>query len=111
VKDTGGLWFCANDWWYDCFKPWLVKQVGFGADQPELRTTEVYDVAYDALYEQLPDCRNCRCIRIDPGPRPQTHFANVERLDVSALDTFEQWRKTATELVTSNTGRVTIYHI
>jgi hypothetical protein len=65
VKDTGGPWFCANDHWYGSFKPRLVRLVGFGADEPELRTTEAYDVAYGALYEQLPDCRNCRCVRID----------------------------------------------
>jgi hypothetical protein len=66
VKDNGGRWFCANDWWYGSFEPRLVQLVGFGAEQPELRTSETYDVAYDALYEQLPDCRGeCRCVRID----------------------------------------------
>jgi hypothetical protein len=79
VTDNGGAWFCANDWWYGRFKPRLVKLVGFGADEPELRTTEAYDVAYDALYEQLPDCRSCRCFRLDRalGLRPASRTSSV----------------------------------
>jgi hypothetical protein len=65
VEDTGGPWFCANDWWCADFKPRLVCLVGWRAEQPELRTSEVYDVAYATLYRQLPDCRNCHCIRLD----------------------------------------------
>jgi hypothetical protein len=78
VKDTRGPSFCANDWWYlpGGFKSRLARLVGWGAEQPELRTTEAYDVAYDALYQLLPDCRECRCIQFEralglrpPAPR------------------------------------------
>jgi hypothetical protein len=61
VKDTGGPSFCANDIWYDEIKPVLVKLVGWSARNPALRTTEAYDVAYQYLYNLLPDCRDCGC--------------------------------------------------
>jgi hypothetical protein len=32
--------------------------VGWGARKPILRSSEAYDVAYDAIYELLPDCRH-----------------------------------------------------
>jgi hypothetical protein len=72
VKDTGGAWFCANDHWYLRFKPQLMKLVGWGAEQPELRTCEAYDVAYDTLLALLPDCRECPCIQFERaiGLRP-----------------------------------------
>ena len=59
VKDTGGPSFCANDVWYrpGSFKSRLVRLAGWWAEKPELRTSEAYDVAYDELYQQLPDCR------------------------------------------------------
>jgi hypothetical protein len=87
VKDTGGPSFCANDWWYGRLKPRLVRLVGFGAEQPELRTPEAYDVAYDVLYELLPDCRNCRCVRIDRalGLRPTSQTCRARTFAHSTL--------------------------
>jgi hypothetical protein len=73
VRDDGtAKAFCANAAWYGYFgnpgiKPRLLLLVGFerpnGPD--ELRTTEAYDVAYDAIYNMLPDCRGeCGCMRL-----------------------------------------------
>jgi hypothetical protein len=31
------------------------------ATDPRLRTSEAYDVAYETIYNALPDCRNCGC--------------------------------------------------
>jgi hypothetical protein len=57
--------FCANEIWYQGFKPKLVRMVGWLAPKdapPALRTIEAYDVAYDHLYELLPNCRRCACL-------------------------------------------------
>ncbi len=61
--------FCANAAWYGYggrlgLKPRLVRLVGWGAQSrdPVLRSCEAYDVAYETLYELLPDCRNCGCV-------------------------------------------------
>ena len=69
VKDDGREHLCANELWYgtseipfaDTFKGRMCKLVGWDADVPALRTEEAYDVALDALYSELPDCRNCGC--------------------------------------------------
>jgi hypothetical protein len=61
VKDTGEGAFCANAIWYRQFKPELIHLVGYHARHPALRTTEAYDVSYQFLYNQLPDCRDCGC--------------------------------------------------
>ncbi len=53
--------FCANRVWYKYFKPQLILLAGWNAKNPQLRTTEAYDVAYQAIYELLPDCQNCLC--------------------------------------------------
>jgi hypothetical protein len=58
-------YFCANDTWYRRFKPRLMRLVGWYAENPELRTCKAYDVAYDTIYDQLPGCRNCACIRLE----------------------------------------------
>ena len=59
VKDDGPS-FCANQVWYLRFKPRLIELVGYWANGPDiLRTDEAYDVAYQTLYELLPDCRDC----------------------------------------------------
>lgn len=57
--------YCANQAWIFEFKPELVKLVGWRAQKPQLRTSEAYDAAYDALYRLLPDCRNCACIALE----------------------------------------------
>jgi hypothetical protein len=60
VKDTGKS-FCANQWWYGKygFKARMSGLVGYSAENPRLRTSEAYDVAYRQLYRLLPDCRAC----------------------------------------------------
>jgi hypothetical protein len=50
--------FCANAVWYGEFKPVLEQLVGWSARRPILRSREAYDVAYDTVYELLPDCRH-----------------------------------------------------
>ena len=62
--------FCANARWYGYgkyrgmgYKPRLVELVGMCArsDDPALRTSDAYDLAYRRLYDLLPDCRQCLC--------------------------------------------------
>jgi len=58
--------FCANAFWYGWrpykgFKPRLVRLVGQFARKPALRTKVAYDVGYQEVYHQLPNCRNCWC--------------------------------------------------
>lgn len=48
--------FCANEIWYWDLKPQLVRLVGFEADHPELSSSADYDLAYQTIYEALPDC-------------------------------------------------------
>jgi hypothetical protein len=63
VKATDG--FCANEVWYERFKPLLIQLVGREARRPDLRNDEAYDVVYEAIYDQLPDCQhepNAFCI-------------------------------------------------
>ncbi len=57
--------FCANAVWYGYgghlgFKPRLMRLVGWDAKNPKLMTEEAYDVAYDKLYNALPDCQHGR---------------------------------------------------
>lgn len=61
VKDEGGSHFCANTVWYSEFKPTLVNLAGFEAKHRHLRSTRAYELAYDAVYNELPACRNCIC--------------------------------------------------
>ena len=67
VRDTGAAWFCANDCWYQPggFKSRLLRLAGWFARKPELRNSESYDIAYDAIYAALPDCRACACIALE----------------------------------------------
>ena len=62
--------FCANARWYGYgrfrgigYKPRLVELVGMCArsDDPALRTSDAYDLAYRRLYDLLPDCQQCAC--------------------------------------------------
>jgi hypothetical protein len=72
IKDDGqSLWFCAIHRWMGCagcdrcnggIKRELVRLVGWGAENPRLRTEGAYDVAYDHLYALLPPCRDCDCL-------------------------------------------------
>ncbi len=62
VKDEGGESFCANEWWYERgLKDQLVLLAGWSARNPRLRSEAAYDLAYDRLYDLLPDCRDCSC--------------------------------------------------
>jgi hypothetical protein len=63
--------FCANAVWYGYngyagLKGRLCQLVGWDADtdDPILRTPEAYDLAYDTIYDALPPCRHCGCLRI-----------------------------------------------
>lgn len=71
IKDDGTApSFCANAQWYrspgegeDSFKDRLVAMAGWHAQSsdPEIRSDLAYNVAYEKLYEALPNCRNCGC--------------------------------------------------
>ncbi len=56
--------FCANEVWYAWggLKDRLCRLVGWDASRPELQNSEAYDVAYEHLYDLLPNCRNCHCL-------------------------------------------------
>ena len=63
VRDDGkAKSFCANNLWVNELKPVLLDLVGWDVHSPELRTPEVYDLAYDTIYEALPNCRRCMCM-------------------------------------------------
>lgn len=62
VTDDGGKSFCANLEWYSELKPQLVELVGFEASKKQLRSMNAYDLAYDVVYNELPNCRNCICM-------------------------------------------------
>jgi hypothetical protein len=68
-QDTGPN-FCANAVWYGYaghrgIKPFLLGMVGWEAGDERLRTEAAYDIAYDTIYEALPDCRGrCACTAI-----------------------------------------------
>jgi len=76
--DPTERYFCANELWYGynrfrgCgFKQSLSLCVGrhrdnheLGFAPPELCTSTAYDVAYEKLYNALPDCRNCLCMKL-----------------------------------------------
>ena len=48
--------FCANGIWYPYLKPVLCHLVGWDAQNEELRSCQAYDICYDIIYKQLPDC-------------------------------------------------------
>lgn len=54
---------CTNELWAGPkgLKSRLVKLVGWRAGKPELRTSRVYDLCYEAIYAALPACRGCIC--------------------------------------------------
>jgi hypothetical protein len=67
LQDPGGRSFCANEVWYgygdlsQAFKQTVIRYAGDYAEKPELRSHVAYDIAYQHLYDLLPDCRNCLC--------------------------------------------------
>ncbi len=59
VKDLGGPdGFSASLLWYTVHKPRVAALVGWEADDSRIATHEAYDVAYQHLYELLPDDRD-----------------------------------------------------
>jgi hypothetical protein len=67
VEDAGGYGFCANAVWYGhgqhfSYRDALSDLAGWQAERPALRTAAAYDLAYEYLYELLPDCRDCVCM-------------------------------------------------
>jgi hypothetical protein len=71
IKDHGGEAFCANAVWYGYgsyredggFKSRLSQLVGWHAGRVDkrLKSMDAYSIAYDKLYNALPNCRNCNC--------------------------------------------------
>jgi len=67
--DTTRRSFCANAIWYGYaadgavgLKERLCRLVGWNRrGHPVLGTGDAYDVAYEAVYQVLPNCRNCLC--------------------------------------------------
>lgn len=62
--DQSQVSFCANDHFHGgdpSLKERMCELVGWDAAQKELRTSEIYDLAREKLYNALPDCRNCGC--------------------------------------------------
>ena len=66
-----GKHFCANARWYGFgqwrfagLKPRLLWLVGWQRPDkhPVLSSTEAYDLAYETVYEALPNCRDCWCL-------------------------------------------------
>lgn len=58
--------FCANYIWYrKGFRESVYKLVGWEAKKGMadfMYTTTAFDIAYDKIYDALPDCRNCICL-------------------------------------------------
>jgi len=64
--DGSGQHYCANLIWVRSFKPRLTNLVGWSVSaHPMLGSRQAYDCAYTKIYEALPDCRDCACIRIE----------------------------------------------
>lgn len=61
--------YCANAVWggyqgHLGLKPRLVRLVGWHAESqdPALRSSAAYDIAYHQVYDALPGCRKCACL-------------------------------------------------
>lgn len=70
IKDddpSPDTFFCANGTWKQLFLWRFLELVGWSrkSGDPRLRTSEAYDVAHFKLYNLLPDCRNCWCMRLE----------------------------------------------
>jgi hypothetical protein len=54
--------FCANYIWFHYFKPKLLKLTGWECSNDLLSSCDCYDIAYQHLYNLLPNCRGgCWC--------------------------------------------------
>ena len=60
--DKTKTYFCANEVWYEQYKPRFKRLVGWGAEKEEMRGSDAYDLAYHKLYSPLPGCRRCACL-------------------------------------------------
>ncbi len=71
--------WCANAEWYGWVKPILVMLVGWNSAHPDpmLRTERAYELAYEYLYELLPDCSHDAALSCgwDRAPLPQAYQA------------------------------------
>lgn len=61
--DGSGERFCANELWYGPghLKEAVCRLVGWDAKDSRLTSCEAYDVAYQAVYDALPPCKDCLC--------------------------------------------------
>lgn len=50
-----------GDYWHFGIKDRVVELAGDHARNPHLRSSEAYDLAYEQIYQALPDCRRCAC--------------------------------------------------
>lgn len=62
--DKSKNWYCANRVWYDRYKERVIQAVGWESRDrnPDLHTSDAYDIVYRHLYDLLPPCRNCNCM-------------------------------------------------
>ena len=76
--------FCANAVWYGYAGPGLKERlcrlVGFTAEGGgALRTSAAYDLAYQTIYQALPDCRGrCACSAVLGTPDPRQEIPDWE---------------------------------
>jgi hypothetical protein len=58
--------YCANRVWYGRLKPQLLRLVGWERPDrdPVLGSSDAYDIAYDEIYQALPDCQDCSCLSL-----------------------------------------------
>lgn len=56
--------FCANHVWYGEYKQEICDLVGWQAksNNPIIKTSKAYDIAYDKIYAVLPPCKDCNCM-------------------------------------------------
>ena len=78
--------FCANSIWYGygqhpSYRAKMSSLVGWARrSHPILGTSAAYDVAYDALYGSLPNCRKgCACQVIRDAARDASHWIVMGR--------------------------------
>jgi hypothetical protein len=67
-NDNSDGWFCANEVFYGYHGRHSLKRricglVGWDAESnhPGLVSQDAYDLAYETIYDALPDCRDCSC--------------------------------------------------
>ena len=60
AEKSNGERYCANHVWYGLhgLRSRLIYLVGWEANNPALRNSMCYDIAYEKIYEALPDCNH-----------------------------------------------------